>query len=304
MRSNIFSLIISKKTFLLYFAAILSFISVLSRDIFLVKFTSHSVYIFSFFYISSLFSSFPINAIILNKKFSRFRPHLFTIFLALIIFFVSYLTGIIPINVSVISLIIVIILWISGAALSRNIMDLNYNFILARSRETIATLLLPCLLVMGVRINVSISLSCLISFLILVVYLISKDQSFFKNWISSDENITFFSKDFLRVLFLSNLAVSLMTFWALHKTNQHTIVFSGIYSEVLARFSMYLFQGLTIFSVMFTLDNISGKYPKKLFLFLAIFFSFFYFLFSGLTEYVSLPLALVFFHYYIVLSLK
>ncbi len=299
-----FSLLFNKKTLWVYLSALLSFISILIRDLYLINFTSHSSYIFSFFYVASFFSSFPINAIILNKQFSGFRPHLFLILLVLIIFASSYLLGAIPLNLSVITLITVMILWISGSALSRIIMDCNHSFLLARSRETIATLILTCLLVVGVTLNFSIILSCLISFLVLLVYLIYINKSFLKNWSSRRENLNFLGKDFFKSLLLSNLAISLMNLWALNKTNYHTFIFSGISSEVLARFSMYLFQGMSLFSLMFTFEFTPSKAVRNLFLWLAIFFLFAYFLFSGLTEFISVPLALVFFHFYLVLSLK
>ena len=304
MKNHFFSLLFSKKTVWVYLAALLSFISILARDFYLINFTSHSSYIFSFFYVASLFSGFPINTIILNKKFSSSRPYLLLISLMLIIFTASYLMRVIPFNLSVITLVTVLILWISGAVLSRIIMDCNLNFLLARSRETIATLILICLLVMGVTLNFSIFLSCLISFLVLSGYLIYKDQGSLKKWNSRSENFKFVDKDFAKILLLSNLAITLMTLWALNKTTQQTIVFSGISSEVLARFSMYLFQGLSLLSLMFTFEYVPSKAMKKSFLWLAIFFSFAYFLYSGLTEFFSVPLALAFLHFYLILSLK
>ena len=300
------ALLNNKKIFGIYSAAFFSFLLILIRDFYLLKFTNFSEYVFSFFYLCTLASSFSINAIILNKDFARpVTSFIFLIFSFFILFFILYTRHSLA-DEHILLLISVIFLWIFGAMISRVVMDLNFSFFLARSRESIGTVFLICSLFLGINIDLSIFLSALISFLMLYLYLtlerkrnIKKEIPFF-----SDKKAFSFDLKGLVQFIIPNLSVFIINLWALEKTSHNLAVFNGIYSEAFARFSIYLFQILTLASVYFTFEFTPSKALKNLFLWLAIFFSFAYFLFSGLTEFISVPLALAFFHYYLVFNLK
>jgi hypothetical protein len=302
----IFALLNNKKICGIYSSAFFSFILILIRDFYLLKYTNFSEYVFSFFYLCTLASSFSINAITLNKDFAKpITSFIFFIFSIFILFLISFSRQSVA-DTNFLALISVIFLWIFGAMISRIIMDVNFSFFLARSRDSIGTIFLICSLLLGINVDLSIFLSGLISFLILYLYLTLKYKRNIKKEVSLFLNKKIFSFNLKGIsqFIIPNLSVFLINLWALEKTSHNHVVFYGIYSEAFSRFSIYLFQILTLASVYFTFNYQASKIVKNSALTFSGISILLYFTFSGLSEFIFLPLALVFFHYYLVFNLK
>ena len=287
----------------IYLAGGLSFLFVLIRDFYIINYTSQSGLFFSVIYILTISCGFGINGITLSKNLAMPKNVLVISLLSILGLLVVYLFNN---NIFMNSLILffylssIAILWIIGAMISRNIMDSNYNYLIARSRETITTIIFILSLIIGFEFFFGFLASVFFGTFFLFVYMLSKQKNYLKtlinNFFKRTDSGRFLSKNIL----FANLAVIGINLWALSISNVN-ISYYGISSVTLARISTYIFQIVTLGTLYFSLkiylyNNYFGFY-KILFIIFGIIS---YISYESIYHFLFFPLTLALLHYYFI----
>jgi len=294
----------NKKLFFIYLAAVISFLTTLLRDFYIINYTSFSQIFFIILYITSIASSFSINAITLNSDQSRLGNILVLCFLS---FFIIYFLFryhaelLLGYQINFFYLYSIILFWIIGSMFGRHILDMNLNFFIARSREALSSIIFLFLIFFGINLFVSFLVAVAIGTLSLLVYLIINKKNYISNlFINFTKNLNISKILFTNILF-SNLSILLIYLWALYFSGIEAYYFD-ISSVTLSRLSVYLFQIITLGSVYFSL----GVNLITSSLTIYIKYSFYFFLVLALITYQSIfhfiffPIAISMLHYYFV----
>ena len=179
-------------------------------------------------------------------------------------------------------------------------MERQLNFFIARSRESLSSLMFLILVISGFDIFNSLIISIIFGSLTLLIYLVFKQKKYITNLLYDFKRKLTISKKLFVNLLLANLSVLIINLWALYYSKLDILIFE--FSSVnLARISLYIFQIITLGSIYFTLkiDYIksSVNYIKNLF--------FFFFLLSLITiqsifHFIFVPITVGLLHYYFI----
>lgn len=221
-----------------YLAAALSFFLSIIRDYVLIKYTNFSQQFFEMIYFSSWFSLIVINLIMINLK-----PNLsYTILACLISSFTILLLGnfvfLFEINFLILSM-LVFNFWICGNIFSRALIKNNKIF-LAKSRDTITSLFIIFLSLLGLKFY---SVTIISLFSVTLLFLIFSRQ-YYKDFVENKISISSFINFFLRVL-LTNFSGLIILIWAFYTNRSDEVIF-GIDAYIVVRFSLYAYQFLII----------------------------------------------------------
>ena len=230
-----------------YGAAAVSFLMSLLRDYVVINFSAHSQSFFQSLYVVSMAAGFGVNAIALGSG-RLGRPALAILALLGVILIGALLPAEIRSPIVFAVLVAILLMWIAGAHWSRGLVEQGWIFS-GRIREAVASLVLAVLVFAGLGVEVSfllgVAAGCVFAGLmwryVLVLHLRAMGEKESKPKTSL--------KRLIQNILLTNIATSAITYWALVQTGQAGAVF-GIEVSTAVRFSMYIYQVLTIGSIV------------------------------------------------------
>lgn len=225
-----------------YGAAVLSFFISVTRDYVLVKYTNFAQQFFELIYFTSWFSLIVINLIMVNVKPNR----LYIIISCLIASFAIVLFGnfiySFEINFLILS-VLVFNLWICGNIFSR-VLILNKKIFLARSRDAISSVFIIFLCLFSFKLNIVIISSLICVTLLFLILSRQYSKEYFENNISIENLISFVMR-----AVLTNFSGLIMLIWAFHMNRSDEVIF-GFDAHIAVRFTMYVYQFLSIGSIV------------------------------------------------------
>jgi hypothetical protein len=294
----------------IYFAALVSFITTFVRDYYLIHYTKDSQSFFEIIYISSLASGFSINAIAfiasVGKVIEIFLMYLISLSILFLLFFLSsqHLISEIHTNGALLISAMITFFWIFGAYFSRKSMQFGANFFLARSRESFSSFLLVSFLTVGVGFYFS-----MISAIIFGTVF-----SFFLYKRAKNQNLNFYEKKdimvqarydllFFKKILYANFAIFCMNLWAFEKSSLD-IELLNYSSSSLVRVSMYIFQFLTLGSILFAIDLSLPKLKKTILISALILIISSGFILKPYGQFILFPLGIALLHYYLIGLIK
>ena len=236
-----------------YGAATLAFFFSVTRDYVLVKYTNFAQQFFELIYFTSWFSLIVINLIMVNIKPNK----LYIIISCLIASFTIVLFGnfiySFEVNFFILS-VLVFNLWICGNIFSR-VLILNKKIFLARSRDTITSILIIFLCFFSFKLNFVITLSLICVTLLFLILSKQYSGEYFEKKTSIENLIGFI----MRAL-LTNFSGLFILIWAFYMNRSSEVVF-GVDAHIAVRFTMYAYQFLNIGSIVMLM--ISPQSIKK-----------------------------------------
>ena len=265
-----------------YGAAGVSFLASLVRDYAVINHSDQSQHFFQLLYVASIAAGFGVNAIALGSSVLEKKALGILAFVGVIVILV--MTPASNNSPWVLGLLTaVLVLWLAGAQWSRGLIERGWVFS-GRIREAIASVLLAALVLAGWGVEAS--------------FLMAVTAGSVFSWImwnrvrktgpgigprgSPVVNLNKLSQSIV----LTNVATFSITYWALTQTSKGGEVL-GFDVPTAVRFSMYLYQVLTIGSVV--LVSLSGRLARDGHLTLLVVLAVICFAVSLL---ISLPLAL------------
>jgi|LakMenEpi03Aug12_release.lakeMendotaPanAssembly.Ray.scaffolds.fasta_scaffold389625_2 hypothetical protein len=225
-----------------YLAAGLSFIISLLRDYLLIFHTNYSIEFFEIFYVVSLISTFTINSIMIS--FPPTKRFLFwSLLLTMCILFISVkFFFLFPLNILLLS-IFILVAWITGAVLSRSLIVKNKIF-LGRSREIVSSFFFIILILLNFDLTLTIIIGLFLSLMWVGIVSWPYRSKYFS---TSKIQIKFTS--YLGIILISNLTGSIMLIWAILINRSNELIY-GYDPTLIVRFSLYIYQGISIGSVI------------------------------------------------------
>jgi len=230
-----------------YGAAGVSFLMSLLRDYVVINHSGQSQSFFQILYVASMAAGFGVNAIALGS--GRLGRQAFAI---LALFGVVLIVALLPVPLRspmrFVLLTAILLMWIAGAYWSRGLVERGW-VLSGRIREAIASLLLAALVSVGLGVEsafvLGVAAGCAFAGLMWRYVLVLKATDDAKG--ASAPRISL--KRLMQNILLTNIATLAITYWALVQTGQFGEVL-GIEVSTAVRFSMYVYQVLTIGSIL------------------------------------------------------
>ena len=230
-----------------YGAAGVSFLMSLLRDYVVINFSVQSQLFFQLLYVASMAAGFGVNAIALGSGRLGGRALAFLAVLGVVL--IGALLPAAARSAFVLAVLVAILLmWIAGAHWSRSLVEQGWIFT-GRIREAVASIVLAGLVFAGLAIELSFVLGVAAG--CIFAGLMSRHVQVTHASVVSDragKPKTSF-KRLVQNILLTNVATSAITYWALVQTGHAGEVF-GIEASTAVRFSMYVYQVLTIGSIV------------------------------------------------------
>lgn len=230
-----------------YGAAGVSFLMSLLRDYVVINLSTQSQSFFQLLYVVSMAAGFGVNAIALGSG-RLGRPAL-----AVLALLGAVLIGVLlPVEVRstiVFALLLaVLLMWIAGAHWSRGLVERGWIFS-GRIREAIASLVLAVLVFVGLGVQsafvLGVATGCVFAGLMWRYVQMANVPATAELAVRPRISL----KRLVQNILLTNIATSAFTYWALVQTGHSGAVF-GIEVSTAVRFSMYIYQVLTIGSIV------------------------------------------------------
>jgi hypothetical protein len=233
-----------KFLFAAYGAAGISFLASLLRDYVVINFTNQGKEFFQLLYVVSMAAGFGVNVIAGGgARLGRTGLAILSLLGVVVILVMLPLSSRTPNTVILLGCIL--LLWIAGAQLSRVLVERGWVFS-GRVREAIASVVLTALVLAGIGVEPSflVSAFCGTAFSLLM-------------WKSSPHSADskphgdalYEIKNLFASIILTNFTTFSITYWALLQTARQGDVF-GYETHTVVRFSMYLYQVLTIGAIV------------------------------------------------------
>lgn len=228
-----------------YGAAGVSFLMSLLRDYVVINFSAQSQSFFQLLYVVSMAAGFGVNAIVLGSG-RLGRQALAILVLLGLVLIAALLPAEIRSPYVFTALTAILLMWIAGAYWSRGLVERGWIFS-GRIREAVASFVLAVLVFAGLGVEFSfvlgVSAGCVFAGL-MWRYVQLADATAIQ-----DGKPKTSLKRLVQNILLTNVATSAITYWALVQTGHAGAVF-GIEVSTAVRFSMYIYQVLTIGSIV------------------------------------------------------
>ena len=248
-----------------YGAAAISFLASLLRDYSVINFSSQDKQFFQLLYVASMAAGFGVNAIALGRG---AVGKVALVVLALL--GVAVIFAMLPAPDAdpkiVVLLVSILLLWIAGAQWSRALMEQGRVFS-GRVREAISSVVLAGLVVAGLGVQISFLLAVAAGTVFSLtmwsmVRSVSGSPGRPGNSLADIRNL-------IQNVVLTNVATFSITYWALVQTGKMGDVY-GFEISTAVRFAMYIYQILTIGSVVLVSPRYRLNPPKRLGLLIAV----------------------------------
>ncbi len=231
--------------FAAYGAAGVSFLASLVRDYVVINYSGQSQYFFQLLYVASIAAGFGVNAIALGSRvLGKAAIGMLALLGVIVIFVMTPASNRSPMVLGLLTA--VLFLWLAGAQWSRGLIERGWVFS-GRIREAIASFLLAVLLLAGGGVEFSflaaVAAGTLFSWIIWhkVRTVGAGDNRHGRPVVNLNQ--------LFQSIVLTNIATFSITYWALAQTGKSGEVL-GFDVSTAVRFSMYLYQVLTIGSVV------------------------------------------------------
>lgn len=230
-----------------YGAAGVSFLMSLLRDYVVINFSGQSQSFFQLLYVVSMAAGFGVNAIALGS--GRLGRQALAI---LALLGVILIVALLPVDIRspfvLVMLMAILLMWIAGAHWSRGLVEGGWIFS-GRIREAIASLVLAVLVFTGLGVEISFVLGVAAGCVFAGVMwrYVRRPHATATSEVADTSKTSL--KRLLQNILLTNIATSAITYWALVQTG-HTGEVFGIEVSTAVRFSMYVYQVLTIGSIV------------------------------------------------------
>ncbi len=248
-----------------YGAAAISFLASLLRDYSVINFSNQDKQFFQLLYVASMAAGFGVNAIALGRGVLG-RGALAVLALLGIVVILSMLPEPSADFKAVVLLVSILLMWIAGARWSRALMEHGRVFS-GRVREAISSVVLAGLVVAGLGVQVSflvaVAAGTLFSWTMWSLVRVAPASPV------RPGNSLLDVRNLIQNVFLTNIATFSITYWALVQTGKMGDVF-GFEISTAVRFAMYIYQILTIGSVVLVSPKYKLKAPKRLGLLIAV----------------------------------
>ncbi|MEP6969362.1 MAG: hypothetical protein ABJA49_02905 [Betaproteobacteria bacterium] len=230
-----------------YGAAGVSFLMSLLRDYVVINFSAQSQSFFQLLYVVSMAAGFGVNAIALGSgRLGRQGLAMLALLGAILI------GALLPVETRspfvFVVLMAILLMWIAGAHWSRGLIERGWIFC-GRIREAVASFVLALLVLAGLGVEVSfllgVAAGCIFAGLMWRHVHTAHASATHEGAGKSKTSL----KRLMQNILLTNVATSAITYWALVQTGQAGTVF-GIEVSTAVRFSMYIYQVLTIGSIV------------------------------------------------------
>ncbi len=248
-----------------YGAAAISFLASLLRDYSVINFSNQDKQFFQLLYVASMAAGFGVNAIALGRGVLG-RGALAVLALLGIVVILSMLPEPSADFKAVVLLVSILLMWIAGAQWSRALMEHGRVFS-GRVREAISSVVLAGLVVAGLGVQVSflvaVAAGTVFSWTMWSLVRVAPASPV------RPGNSLLDVRNLIQNVFLTNIATFSITYWALVQTGKMGDVF-GFEISTAVRFAMYIYQILTIGSVVLVSPKYKLKAPKRLGLLIAV----------------------------------
>ena len=248
-----------------YGAAAISFLASLLRDYSVINFSNQDKQFFQLLYVASMAAGFGVNAIALGRGVLG-RGALAVLALLGIVVILSMLPEPSADFKAVALLVSILLLWIAGAQWSRALMEHGRVFS-GRVREAISSVVLAGLVVAGLGVQVSflvaVAAGTVFSWTMWRLVRVAPASPV------RPGNSLVDVRNLIQNVFLTNIATFSITYWALVQTGKMGDVF-GFEISTAVRFAMYIYQILTIGSVVLVSPKYKLKAPKRLGMLIAV----------------------------------
>jgi hypothetical protein len=236
---------------IVYSAAAMSFGAGLARDWMVVHQLASPREFFGAMYAIAFASSFAVNEISFRANQSRIRAREAALIVASTVLCVVMLwTSGIRDSKAILVCLPMPALYIVGAKISRSLLERGVLFF-SRIRDGFASVVMVALIVAGFQL-ISLVAATLIATLFFA-FLLERSSAEHRSARPSDgltaETTGRTARDWLRSMIYSNMAISLITLWALFANNHGTSAF-GHPAPIVVRVSLYVFQILSIPAVL------------------------------------------------------
>lgn len=248
-----------------YGAAAISFLASLLRDYSVINFSSQDKQFFQLLYVASMAAGFGVNAIALGRG---AVGKVALVVLALL--GVAVIFAMLPAPDAdpkiVVLLVSILLLWIAGAQWSRALMEQGRVFS-GRVREAISSVVLAGLVVAGLGVQISFLLAVAAGTVFsLTMWSMVRSVS---GSPGRPGNSLVDIRNLIQNVVLTNVATFSITYWALVQTGKMGDVY-GFEISTAVRFAMYIYQILTIGSVVLVSPRYRLNPPKRLGLLIAV----------------------------------
>ena len=248
-----------------YGAAAISFLASLLRDYSVINFSNQDKQFFQLLYVASMAAGFGVNAIALGRGVLG-RGALAVLALLGIVVILSMLPEPSADFKAVVLLVSILLMWIAGARWSRALMEHGRVFS-GRVREAISSVVLAGLVVAGLGVQVSflvaVAAGTLFSWTMWSLARVAPASPV------RPGNSLLDVRNLIQNVFLTNIATFSITYWALVQTGKMGDVF-GFEISTAVRFAMYIYQILTIGSVVLVSPKYKLNAPKRLGMLIAV----------------------------------
>ena len=225
-----------------YSAAGLSFIISLLRDYLLIYQTNYSKEFFEIFYIVSLISTFVISAIMISSPPTK-RFLFWSLPLAMCAMFVSVKYFLLfSLNMTLLS-IFMLVAWILGAIPSRSLI-VSKKIFLGRLRDAVSSF---CFIIL-ILLNFDLIPTIIIGVFLSLIWVGVVSWPYRSKYFSMKKIKKKFSVD-IYIILISNFIGSIMLIWAILMNRSDELIY-GYDSTLIVRFSMYIYQIITIGSII------------------------------------------------------
>lgn len=248
-----------------YGAAAISFLASLLRDYSVINFSNQDKQFFQLLYVASMAAGFGVNAIALGRGVLGKGALLVLALLGVVVIFALLPAPDADLN-TVALLVSILLLWIAGARWSRALME-HGNVFSGRVREAISSVVLAGLVVAGLGVQMSFLMA------VAAGTVFSWTMWRLARPTTADPgrsgNSLVDIRNLIQNVFLTNIATFSITYWALVQTGKMGDVF-GFEISTAVRFAMYIYQILTIGSVVLVSPKYKLNPPKRLGLLISV----------------------------------